>query len=179
LVEKKGLSFAIDAVAMAKREGLRVELAVVGDGPLRGEIERQIRSLRLEQEVRLLGEKTYPEFLGELAACHLVVQPSIVASDGETEGGAPTVLIEAQAAGRPIVTTEHADIPEIVRPGESAVVVPERDAQALAGALRKLAAEPRAWAPMAEAGRRHVEIEHDVNRQSEKLEAIYDELVSE
>lgn len=123
--------------------------------------------------------KTYPGFLSELAACHLVIQPSVVASDGDTEGGAPTVLIEAQAAGKPILTTEHADIPEIVRPGKSAIVVPERDVRALAAALRKLATEPPLWAVMAEAGRRHVEAEHHIDRQSERLEAIYDELIAQ
>ncbi|MGH7896510.1 MAG: glycosyltransferase [Candidatus Binatia bacterium] len=179
LIEKKGLGFAIEALALVKREGLRMELTVIGDGPLREELELRVAELDLRDEVRMVGAKTYPEFLSELGACHLLVQPSVTASDGDTEGGAPTVLIEAQAAGKPIVTTAHADIPEIVHPGQSALVVPERDVSALAAALRTLAAEPGRWRSMAEAGRRHVESEHDIGRQNEKLEAMYDELISD
>jgi colanic acid/amylovoran biosynthesis glycosyltransferase len=105
-----------------------------------------------------------------------VLQPSRTASDGDTEGGAPTVLIEAQAAGKPVLTTRHADIPEIVRPGESAVVVPENDAAALGDALIDLLSHPERWRDMGSAGRRHVEAEHDIHRQMERLEALYDRL---
>lgn len=175
-IEKKGLEHALHAVTMARRAGLHVEFRVIGDGPLRSRIEGLIQELGISREVRLLGARTHPEFLTELAACHLFLQPSVTASDGETEGGAPTVLIEAQAAGKPILSTRHADIPEIVRPDESAVLVAEGDSGALGEALVELLRQPDRWAAMAAAGRRHVEAEHEIGRQMEKLEAIYDEL---
>lgn len=177
-VEKKGLADALDALAIARGRSLDVRFRVIGDGPLRPAIERKIADLGLEGAVDLLGARTYDEFLVELAACDLFVQPSVTAADGETEGGAPTVLIEAQAAGKPILTTRHADIPEIVVPGRSAIVVAERDVEALGEALVTLVREPERWAAMALAGRRHVEAEHEIGRQMEKLEALYDRLTS-
>lgn len=175
-VEKKGLEHALSAVATARRAGLRLEFRVVGDGPLRSRIEALIQELGISAEVRLLGARTHSEFLAELSACQLFLQPSVTASDGETEGGAPTVLIEAQAAGKPILSTRHADIPEVVRPDESAVLVAEGDSLALGEALVDLLRRHERWPAMAAAGRRHVEAEHEIGRQMEKLEALYDEI---
>jgi len=176
MVEKKGHRFAIDAVARSRAAGLPVELRLIGDGPLRGSIEAQVVRLGMTDAVRFLGSIDYAAYLAELAAAHAVIQPSIIASDGDTEGGAPTVLIEAQAAGKPIVTTLHADIPEIVRAGSSAVVVAEGDADQIGRALVELLADPGRWIEMGTAGRRHVETEHDIRTQMQKLETIYEQL---
>jgi colanic acid/amylovoran biosynthesis glycosyltransferase len=176
MVEKKGHRLALAAAARARREGLRIQLRLIGDGPLRPTIEAEIAKLDLGEVVRVVGSCTYSQYLVELASADLVLQPSMTASDGDTEGGAPTVLIEAQAAGKPILTTAHADIPEIVRSGESAVVVPEGDAEALGEALVALLRDPSRWPAMGQAGRRHVEAEHDIHRQVERLEALYERL---
>ena len=148
---------------------------MIGDGPLRPAIEAEIAALGLEG-VRLLGSLTYEQYLGELAAAHAILQPSLTAADGDTEGGTPTVLIEAQAAGKPIVSTLHADIPEIVVPGKSALLVPEGDAVRLGDALAEILSAPARWAEMGAAGRSHVESEHDIRRQVERLEALYEDL---
>jgi colanic acid/amylovoran biosynthesis glycosyltransferase len=177
-VEKKGLADAISAVAAVASEGFAVQLRVIGDGPLRPEVERQIAALGVAPQVRLLGAARYEDFTHELESCDLFVQPSVTAADGDTEGGAPTVLIEAQAAGKPVLSTIHADIPEIVVPGSSAVLVPERSPELLAAALRDLLREPERWIPMGRAGREHVERQHEIGTQMEKLEALYDELTS-
>lgn len=178
LVEKKGLRDAVQAVSMATSAGLDIEFHVIGSGPLRPEIEAQVRKLGLAERVVFQGSRNYEEFLDELATCHIFLAPSVTAADGETEGGAPTVLIEAQAAGKPILTTEHADIPEVVRPGESAILVAEGNVPALGEALIALLRTPERWHSMALAGRRHVEAEHEIGRQMGKLEALYDELRS-
>ena len=177
-VEKKGLRDAVQAVSMATSAGLDIEFRVIGSGPLQSEIEAQVSELGLTQRVVFRGSSRYEEFLDELAACHIFLAPSVTAADGETEGGAPTVLIEAQAAGKPILTTKHADIPEIVRPGESAILVAEGNARALGEALIALLRAPERWNAMALAGRRHVEAEHEIGRQMEKLETLYDDLVA-
>ena len=179
LVEKKGLGDAIRALAVARGEGYAAILHVIGDGPLRDAITQQVRASGLEAEVHFLGVRDYAGFLEELAACDLLIAPSVTAADGETEGGAPTVIIEAQAAGKPVLTTRHGDIPEIVRPGESAIVVPERAPQELGRALVDLLRHPERWAEMGAAGRRHVEAEHDIHRQMEKLESLYDDLIAD
>lgn len=178
LVEKKGLSDAIRALAIARQEGQTAVLRVIGDGPLRDEIEQQVRACGLEPRVHFLGVRDYNGFLEELAACDILIAPSVRAADGETEGGAPTVIIEAQAAGKPVLTTWHCDIPEIVRPGKSAIVVPERAPEELGRALLEMLRNPQRWAEMGSVGRRHVEAEHDIRGQMTKLEALYDDLIS-
>jgi colanic acid/amylovoran biosynthesis glycosyltransferase len=176
LIEKKGHHLALRAVASAKRRGFAVELRMIGDGELRSSLESEVSALGLDGAVRMLGSLSYEQYLSELAAAHAVLQPSLTAADGDTEGGAPTTLIEAQAAGKPIVTTLHADIPEIVVPGQSALLVPEADEGRLGEALVQLLSEPERWRDMGEAGRRHVESEHDIRRQVERLEDLYDSL---
>lgn len=176
MVEKKGHRFALAAAAYAVSKGAALELRMIGDGPLRPDIEACIAEHGLRERVRILGSLTYGQYLAELTAAHVVLQPSVTAADGETEGGAPTVLIEAQAAGKPIVTTRHADIPEIVRPDESALLVPENDSVALGEVLVDLLSAPERWPQMGLAGRRHVEAQHDIHRQTERLEALYDRL---
>jgi colanic acid/amylovoran biosynthesis glycosyltransferase len=112
----------------------------------------------------------------ELEAADLFAQPSLTASDGDSEGGAPTTLLEAQACGVPILATSHADIPHVVVEGESALLAPERDAEALAAGLERLLAEPERWPAMGRAGRAHVLTHHDAGAQAERLEALYLEL---
>ena len=73
----------------------------------------------------------------------------------------------------PVVSTYHCDIPNVTVPGESALLVPERDVDALASALRTLVDEPQRWEPMGRAGRRHVEELHDVANEARRLEDRY------
>ena len=102
------------------------------------------------------------------------LHPSVVDSArGGGEGGAPTTIIEAQALGMPVVSTLHCDIPNVTVPGESAVLVPERDAGALADALRELLDHPERWEAMGRAGRAHVEANHDVAAEVGTLERRY------
>jgi len=86
-------------------------------------------------------------------------------------------LLEAQASGLPVVSTTHCDIPEVTRPGESALLAPERDANALASLLQQLLRQPERWRAMGEAGRRHVEAEFDIRRQVERMGEVYRELL--
>ena len=73
----------------------------------------------------------------------------------------------------PVVSTLHCDIPYVTRPGESALLVPERDSAALAEALRTLLDHPERWEEMGRAGRRHIEANHDITREAGRLEERY------
>ena len=103
------------------------------------------------------------------------LQASVTAADGDGEGGAPVVLLDAQAAGMPVVATHHADIPEYVVDGHSGLLAPERDVEALSECIRTLVEDPQRWAAMGRAGRRHVEQNYNVVTQCAALEDIYDE----
>jgi colanic acid/amylovoran biosynthesis glycosyltransferase len=98
-----------------------------------------------------------------------------VAPDGDGEGGAPTVILEAQACGMPVISTTHDDIPHVTVPGESAWIGPQGDAGALSEILRRAAGESGRWGAMGRSGRAKVEGDHDADRVVAALEDLYAE----
>ena len=104
--------------------------------------------------------------------------PSKTAADGDTEGGAPVVLLDMAAAGLPIVATRHCDIPSLVLHGRSGLLTDEGDVTGLAEALRRLASEPELCAQFASEGRAHVERNFDVHVLGRRLGATYADLAA-
>jgi colanic acid/amylovoran biosynthesis glycosyltransferase len=181
--EQKGVLYALEAVAALKAEGRDVELRLIGDdtmtdGSYAAEVRAAIRAQRLDDSVRLLGFLNWAECIAALRDCDLFVHPSVVDREGRGEGGAPTTIIEAQALGMPVVSTFHCDIPNVTRPGESALLVPERDTPALAAALRTLVDDPSRWEAMGRAGRAHVEDLHDIAKEARRLDERYAALLA-
>lgn len=172
--EKKGIPYAIKAFAKVKQNHPNIQLQILGDGPMRDQIESLIAELDISNSVTLLGYQSHEVFIDKLASNHIFMQPSITAMNGDTEGGAPVSIIEAQAAGMPVISSCHADIPEVVIDGESALLASEKDVDALAKHLEYLVEHPEVWDKMGQAGRKHVENDYDLIIQSEKLEKIYD-----
>ncbi len=175
--EKKGIPYALEALAEIASTHPRVRLRVIGDGPERPRIEELARSASLRDRVDLLGYQSPDVYRQELARAHFFVAPSVTARDGDAEGGAPVCLLEAQAVGLPILATTHCDIPEVTRAGESALLAPERDARALAAKMDQLLRTPEQWAAMGRAGRAHIEAEFDIRTQVERMNDIYRELL--
>jgi glycosyltransferase involved in cell wall biosynthesis len=106
----------------------------------------------------------------------LLAAPSVTARNGDAEG-LPTVIVEAAACGLPVVSTRHSGIPEAVVDGETARLVPENDSQALAESIRLLLGSAQLRARMGAAGRRLAEEKFDLQRQTARLERIYDEVL--
>ncbi|MGR3293018.1 MAG: glycosyltransferase, partial [Candidatus Scalindua sp.] len=104
---------------------------------------------------------------------HIFLSPSVTAADGDTEGGSPVGITEAQATGMPVVATYHADIPEVVLDGKTGYLSPERDVEALAQNLEKLVSNSERWGEFGYNARRHIEEEYNVRTQIRKLEDIY------
>jgi colanic acid/amylovoran biosynthesis glycosyltransferase len=181
--EQKGVLFALDAARRLRDAGRDdLELWLIGDdtmtdGSYAARVHAFIREHRLADRVRLLGFLNHDEYLAALAEADLFVHPSVFDDAGRSEGGAPTTILEAQALGMPVVSTQHCDIPNVTLPGESAVLVPERDGEALAGALAGLLDDPARWEPMGRAGRRLMEERHDIAREAPRLEELYLELL--
>ena len=130
--EKKGIPYAINAFAKVKEEHPNIQLRILGDGPLRDQIESLIAELDISNSVTLLGYQPHDVFLNEVMNAHIFMLPSITAQNGDTEGGAPVAILEAQATGLPVISSYHADIPEVVVDGKSALLAPERDVGTLA-----------------------------------------------
>jgi colanic acid/amylovoran biosynthesis glycosyltransferase len=177
--EKKGIPFALEAMARVAPRHPGLRLRIIGDGPMRREIEISIARLGLGQRVALLGYQPYPVYRRELDQAHFLMAPSITARDGDTEGGAPVCLLEAQASGLPIIATYHCDIPEVTRPGGSALLAPERDSEALASCLGLLLDHPERWGEMGGIGRSHVEAEFNIRTQVGKMSELYREILLE
>jgi colanic acid/amylovoran biosynthesis glycosyltransferase len=173
-MEKKGLGVLIEALGRLGPEAKNFSLRVIGDGEVRPDHERRLEALGLRGIVELLGSQPRARFWQELETCHLLVAPSVTARNGDTEGGAPTVLLEAQAAGVPLVTTDHADIPFVVVPGKSAFMAREGDVDSLAEALRDAVKQSSRWLEMGQTGRKHVLENHSTQAVCQRLEEIYD-----
>jgi colanic acid/amylovoran biosynthesis glycosyltransferase len=175
--EKKGILYALEAVARVAPRHPRLRLRIIGDGPLHGEILARTQAADLAGRVALLGYQPYAVYKRELARAHFIMAPSVTAADGDTEGGAPVCLLEAQASGLPVVASTHCDIPEVTRPGLSALLAPERDTAALADRLEELLSHPQRWPDMGRAGRAHMEAEFDIDRQVARMNEVYRELL--
>lgn len=175
--EKKGIFYALKAFAHARNIFDNIRLILIGDGVLRKDIEREIENLKISENVTLMGFQKYEVFMKELAGSHIFMLPSITARDGDSEGGSPVVLIEAQAAGLPVLSTRHADIPEVVVDGKTGFLVPERNEEALAEKLIYLLNNLDTWDVIGRSGREHVEKEYDLRKQAQRLEGIYDSII--
>lgn len=180
--EQKGLLYALEAVRELSLEGRRIEFRIVGDetltqGNYAARVYAFVRAHRRLGCVRLLGFLNHDDYLRELRGADVFLHPSVVDRDGVGEGGAPTTILEAQALGVPVVSTLHCDIPNVTSPGESALLVPERDSAALANALRRLCDDPALRTRMGLAGRAFVARWHDIAREAPALEDRYAELL--
>ena len=170
LVEKKGIAYAIRAVAQLVSAGRRVVYTVVGDGPLRVELARLVEELGAD--IQLLGWRPHEEAIRLCREAHALVAPSVTSTTGDTEG-IPNALKEAMALGLPVIGTHHGGIPELVEDGLSGFLVPERDVAALADRLAALADHPERWAEMGRAGRARIEAEFDAEKLNDRLEVLY------
>jgi glycosyltransferase involved in cell wall biosynthesis len=141
LVAKKGFSTLVDAIALLRRRGVSVRLLLGGDGDLAADLEIRARSAGAEGFVRQAGRIPHDRVGGFLRAGDVVVVPSVRDERGNVDG-LPNVLLEALAAGRPVVASRIGGIPEVVVDGDNGLLVPPGDAGALADALQRLAEDP-------------------------------------
>ncbi|HWT11291.1 MAG TPA: glycosyltransferase [Allosphingosinicella sp.] len=165
LVEKKGTAFALAALAHLQQAApeLRWVFEVAGDGPLEQPLRQAAGELGLGERVSFLGALSSSEVQARLRQADIFLLPSIVAADGDMEG-IPVALMEAMAAGVPVVSTFHSGIPELVEHGVSGLLAPERDPAALAEQLRTLIESPSTSHSLALAARAKIEAEFNQRR---------------
>ena len=160
LAEQKGFALLIDAITQLQDlPGLH--LTLVGDGPLRAGLEAQVK--RLNVPVTFAGWQDESGVRAALASAHALIVPSFAE-------GLPVVVMEAMAAGRPIIATAIAGIPELVTP-DVGWLVPAGDAGALAHAIRGMGS--RDISAMGYAARQRVFARHDIDREAEKLTTLF------
>lgn len=152
----KGHSVLLRAVRLLADRGIEVICLSIGEGPLRPRLEREIRDLGLERRIRLLGARTEAEVASRLSDADAFVLPSVVAENGQMEG-IPVALMEAMAAGRPVVASRLSGIPELVEHGRNGFLVEPGDASAIADALESLLSDRGLRRALGAAARRTVE----------------------
>ncbi|MGK0187415.1 MAG: glycosyltransferase involved in cell wall biosynthesis, partial [Verrucomicrobiales bacterium] len=144
LIEFKGFHILIDAIAALKVADVPVELRIVGDGPWRQRLQVQIDTLGLSDCVTLCGVQSQEQVRALLAGADAFALACLVTEDGASDV-LPTVIIEAMAAGLPVVSTRVAGVPEMVVHGETGLLAPPADVDAMAVSLRELAAGTQEW----------------------------------
>jgi colanic acid/amylovoran biosynthesis glycosyltransferase len=171
----KGVGFAIAAVSELRKKYAHVQLDIVGDGPLRGDLELRATALGVKSVVRFHGALSEEALEPLRDRAHILLHLSVT-MDGDQEGQG-VVLQEAQAAGLPVVTTRHGAFPEGVLEGKSALLVPEGDPSAAAEALLFLIRNADVWGEMGRAGRAFVEQKFDIRGLNEELIGLYHEVI--
>jgi colanic acid/amylovoran biosynthesis glycosyltransferase len=172
MVPKKGMEYALNAVAVLVRQHSNIEYVIIGDGPLRPHLEGLAWTLGITNVVRFAGWEPRPEVVRALSRADILLAPSVTAESGDQEG-TPVVIMEALACGVPVVSTLHAGIPEVVDDGVSGFLVPERQSQALALALERLVRDPELRESMGARGRTAMRGRHDIRKLNENLMGIY------
>lgn len=168
LVPKKGFDVLIEALAALTGAGVPVTAVIAGEGELHEALAARVRALGLAERVRLPGALTQSEVRALLRGSHVLTVPCVPAEDGNIDG-LPTVVLEAMACGTPVVATDVTGVPEAVRDGETGILLPAGEPEALARALRDLASGLVDTAGLAARARALIEDEFDSREQAAVL----------
>jgi glycosyltransferase involved in cell wall biosynthesis len=174
LVERKGVQVLLEAITRL-RSG-EVHLSVVGEGPMREALEKRAAELGVGDRVTFHGFVSREELTRRFASCDAFVLPAVYDAKGDVEG-LGVVLVEALSHGRPVVASDAGGIPDIVRDGETGLLVPPGDAGALATALRRIMDDPALARRLGRTGREHVDAEFSWPRIIDRLVGLYEGLI--
>ncbi len=156
LIEKKGYATLIGACAILRDRGVPFRCILVGDGPLEDALASQIARLDLRDQVTLAGPRPFGDVLDLLGQARVFALACATERDGGMDN-LPTVIMEAMAAGRPVVSTRLAGVPEMVVDGKTGLLLDEGDTPGIAEALAEILADPAKASAMGEAGKRRAQ----------------------
>jgi glycosyltransferase involved in cell wall biosynthesis len=168
LIPFKGFDILIDACAQLQNRALNFACEIIGDGPLRAELEARVAQHNLQERIHFAGEQSQNYVLRALRNSDIFVLASAPDERGASDIF-PTVIAEAMASERPVVSTTVAGIPELVANSKTGVLVPPDDACALADAMDKLAREENLRDDFGRAGRIRIEQEFTIEKTIEPL----------
>uniref|UniRef100_B8HLM7 Glycosyl transferase group 1 n=1 Tax=Cyanothece sp. (strain PCC 7425 / ATCC 29141) TaxID=395961 RepID=B8HLM7_CYAP4 len=176
LVEKKGCEYLIRAMAQVQQSLPDVKLVIIGDGPLRPQLEALAAQLLSNYE--FLGLQPPCMVKVWMNRARLLCSPSVTAASGDAEG-IPMVILEAQSMGLPVVSSDHAGIPDAVAHGETGFLAPERDWVALSTYLQHLLTDTDLWTQFSQAGQERVQTQFDLQKQTAQLEQLYQQVLDQ
>lgn len=173
---KKGLDTLIQAWAKVADKHPDVELWQVGEGGITANFTRLADELGVSGRMRFLGAKDHATVLSLMQQAEAFVLPSQTAEDGDSEA-LGIVFNEAAACAIPVLSTFHGGIPEAVMHGETGLLCPERDADALAANMDLLLSDQDLQKRLGQKAREFVCEQFDIRKQTPKLEALYAQLI--
>ena len=174
LVAKKGLRTSLHAFAEFRKTHPQARFAVAGEGPMKDEVSELAHGLGIADAVELRGFLSQSDLAQLYAGSHVFVHPSQMTADQNQEG-VPNSMLEAMATGLPVLATTHGGIPEAVTHGETGLLVPEKDAEALHAAMMELTGKPEWLSRLGQAASQAVRADFEHRASIAQLEAIYDE----
>jgi glycosyltransferase involved in cell wall biosynthesis len=171
LVETKGFHTLVDACGRLRNQGLSCRCLIIGAGPEAGRLLNMIKDLDLSDRVILMGKLPPEECLSYYRQADVLAMPSCIRN--QDADGIPTVLIEALALEIPVVATRVSGIPELVRDGETGLLIAPDDAAALAAALTRLCQDQTLARRLARAGRDLVVSQFDGEKSARQLRGLF------
>jgi glycosyltransferase involved in cell wall biosynthesis len=174
LAEKKGCEYLIRAMAKVEETGSESELVIIGDGPLRGDLERLAAGCL--RRYRFLGFQPPEAVKHWMNRAQVFGAPSLRARSGDAEGY-PNAFAEAHAMGLPIVSFNADGVREAVAHGQTGFLAPERDSDALARYLQLLLTSKDLCSRMSAAARQYVCQDFNLAKQTKQLEDIYGQVL--
>ena len=181
--EKKGHQYAIEALAKIIKDCPNIELTFIGNDnePMRRQkLEKQVEKLKLKNKIRFLPPIGYKNLYHTLADFEVFIHPSCYAADRDCEGGAPVVLLDAQATGMPVIATTHCDIPDEVIHNQTGLLSPEKDIDALAENIKTFyKMDNEQYQTFARNARTHIKQHYDITQNAKTLKAVYDKIIAE
>jgi glycosyltransferase involved in cell wall biosynthesis len=175
LVDKKGFDILVAALPALVAGRPQVRLVIGGGGPLEAPLRAQAAALGVGDRLVLAGTLAHPEVLALIGAADAVAMPSVRDDRGNIDG-LPIVVLEAMAAGRPLVASDIAGIPLAVTDGETGLLVPERDPAALAAALGRVIDDRELASRLGQAARERVGSELTWTRIAARHDEIWRQL---
>jgi glycosyltransferase involved in cell wall biosynthesis len=175
LVETKGFHDLVKACACLRQEGWACKCLIIGEGPEADRLQKMVADLKLEDRVELPGQLPPEALLPYFQRADLLAMPACVRNNDRD--GIPTVLIEAMAMEIPVVATRVSGIPELVRDGETGLLVDPDDPEALAQALARLLADGGLARRLAVAGRELVAAEFNLQRSAARMLELFREAI--
>jgi colanic acid/amylovoran biosynthesis glycosyltransferase len=171
---QKGHKYLIKAFSEAFKENNNIRLSIVGAGPLVGEIQNQVRELNLETVVNLPGAVVYGSdaHLAYFKSHDVFVHPSLTDVNGDKEG-IPGAVVEAMAAGLPVITTSHAGIPYIIEDEKDGLLVPEKNLKKLKKCILRLAKDAELRQFLSDNAQRRALSELNLIKNEKNLEKHY------
>ena len=178
LIEKKGHEYLIRACRELRKQEINFDCMIIGEGELEGKMQDLIQDLDLDDSITLAGAQIQSWVRNRLDESDLFVLASVIAEEGGRDG-IPVAIMEALAMKVPVVSTVVSGIPELIRHGETGLLVPERDETKLAAAMSLLIQDRALGRKLAQNGRILVESDYDITKNASQLVGLFQRVIQE